>query len=109
MEVGIQWNNLAFASKAASEGGFNSRDHCALLMDEMIITNGIIYSVSQQKIYGLSELPSHAIKSQIYQEFYEMSSEESKIDNINETQYFDATASKLAGHAATGLTQVGYK
>ena len=76
-------------------------------MDEMIITNGIVYSVSKQKECGLCELPSHAIKSQIYQEFYEMNSEESKIDKISETQYFESTASKLSGYTATGLTQVG--
>ena len=70
LEVGIQWNNIAFASKAASESGPNSRDHCALLMDEMIITNGIVYSVSQQKVYGLAELACHGIQNQIYQDFY---------------------------------------
>ena len=83
MEVGIQWNNLSLASKAATDIGPHSKDYCALLMDEMIITNGIVYSVSQQKVYGLSELPCHTIKNQIYQDFYQMDSDEVKIDNIS--------------------------
>ena len=104
--MGIQWNNLAFASKAASDSGPHSRDHCALLMDEMIITNGIVYSVSQQKVYGLAELPCHVIKNQIYQDFYHMNSDDNKMDDISENKYFDSTAEKLNGYSATGLTQV---
>jgi hypothetical protein len=52
-EPGIQWDNLILASKSASGAGPGSSDHCALLMNEMIITSGIVYSVSQQKVYGL--------------------------------------------------------
>jgi hypothetical protein len=56
---GIQWDNLILAFKSASGAGPGRRDHCALLMDGMIITNEIVYSVSQQKVYGLSELARH--------------------------------------------------
>lgn len=108
LEVGIQWNNLAFASKAASESGPNSRDHCALLMDEMIITNGIVYSVSQQKVYGLADLTCHAVKNQIYQDFYKMNPDEVKMEDISGTKSYDSTAAKLNGHSATGLTQVNF-
>ena len=72
----------------------------------MIITNGIVYSVSQQKVFGLAELPRHAIKSEIYQNFYEMDSDTPKDDNISEFSYFNETANKLSGHSSTGLTQV---
>ena len=104
--MGIQWNNIAFASKAASESGPNSRDHCALLMDEMIITNGIVYSVSQQKVYGLAELACHGIKNQIYQDFYKMDSIDSEMEEISGNKYLETTTAKLSGHSATGLTQV---
>lgn len=105
-EVGIQWNNIILASKSATDAGANSRDHCALLMDEMIITNGIVYSVTQQKVFGLAELPRHAIKNEIYQNFYGMDSETPHKDNITDFSYFNKTANKLTGHTATGLTQV---
>ena len=75
-------------------------------MDEMIITNGIVYSVSQQKVFGLAELPRHAIKNKIYQNFYGMDSEIPNKDNISNLSYFNETANKLSGHSATGLTQV---
>jgi hypothetical protein len=69
---GIQWDNLILAFKSASGAGPGSRDHCALLMDGMIITNEIVYSVSQQKVYGLSELARHSIKTVINHDFYKM-------------------------------------
>ena len=75
-------------------------------MDEMIITNGIVYSVSQQKVFGLAELPRHAIKNEIYQNFYGMDSDTPRKDNISEFSYFNETANKMSGHTATGLTQV---
>ena len=58
--MGVQWYNILFATSAAA--GENIRNNCALLIDEMIITNGIVYSVSQQKVFGLAELGSHEIK-----------------------------------------------
>jgi hypothetical protein len=75
-------------------------------MDEMIITNGIVYSVSQQKVFGLAELPRHSIKNEIYQNFYGMNTETPGTDNVSEYSYFNETSNKLAGHTATGLTQV---
>lgn len=75
-------------------------------MDEMIITNGIVYSVTQQKVFGLAELPRHAIKNEIYQNFYGMDSDTPHKDNISDFSYFNETATKLSGHTATGLTQV---
>lgn len=107
-KVGIQWNNLILASKSTTEAGADIRDHCALLMDEMIITNGIVYSVSQQKVFGLAELPRHAIKNEIYQNFYGMDTETPGKDNVSDYSYFNDTSNKLIGHTATGLTQVNY-
>ena len=75
-------------------------------MDEMIITNGTVYSVTQQKVFGLAELPRHAIKNEIYQNFYGMDSDTPHKDNISDFSYFNETATKLSGHTATGLTQV---
>ena len=105
-EVGIQWTNLTLASKAASTAGPNSRDHCALLMDEMLITNGIVYSVSQQKVYGLAELDIHSVKKEIYHDFYKMDSTGEVKDDLSTMAYFSDAADKLTGHVATGLTQV---
>lgn len=105
-EAGIQWTNLTLASKSASTAGPNSRDHCALLMDEMLITNGIVYSVSQQKVYGLAELDSHNIKKEIYHDFYNMDSSSEVKEDLSKMTYFSETADKLIGHVATGLTQV---
>jgi hypothetical protein len=106
---GIQWNNLMFASKSASVAGSASRDHCALLMDEMIITNGIVYSVSQQKVYGLSELSGHNIKTEIYHDFYKMDSNGQTKEDLSKVSYFNDTAEKMEGYKATGLTQVKTK
>ena len=105
-EVGVQWKNLIFASKQAREDKIMNKDYCALLMDEMIITNGIIYSVSQQKVYGLAELPSHGIIKEIYHDFYGMSCNEVVGEDMSRMTYFDETSKKLSGHTATGLTQV---
>lgn len=73
-----------------------------------MITNGIVYSVSQQKVYGLAELPSHGINKEIYHDFYEMSSDKPKSEDLSRMTYFDETSKKLTGHSATGLTQVRY-
>lgn len=75
-------------------------------MDEMIITNGIVYSVSQQKVYGLAELPSQGINREIYHDFYGMDCEKTKAEDLSKMSYFDETLTKLSGHSATGLTQV---
>jgi hypothetical protein len=106
-EPGIQWDNLILASKSASGAGPGTRDHCALLMDEMIITSGIVYSVSQQKVYGLSELAGHSIKTEIYHDFYKMDSQGDTNEDLSKMSYFNDIAEKLEGHKATGLTQVG--
>lgn len=87
---------MILASKSATAQGPQSHDYCGLLIDEMIITNGIVYSVTQQKVFGLAELQCHDIKREIYQ----------KIDNVSEHSYFKDTDDKLSGHTATGLTQV---
>ena len=100
-DVGVQWNNILFATNAAAGG--NTRNNCALLIDEMIITNGIVYSVSQQKVFGLAELGSHEIKKKIYQNFYGMDPDNQKEDDFGD---FTKTAEKLSGNTATGLTQV---
>ena len=75
-------------------------------MDEMMITNGIVYSVSQQKVYGLAELPPHGINTEIYNDFYGMSSDMPNSEDLSRMTYFDETSKKLTGHSATGLTQV---
>ena len=75
-------------------------------MDEMIITNGIVYSVSQQKVYGLAELPSHGIINEIYNDFYGMNSDKPQSEDLSRMTYFDESSKKLIGHSATGLTQV---
>ena len=75
-------------------------------MDEMIITNGIVYSVSQQKVYGLAELPSHGIINEIYSDFYGMNSDKPQSEDLSRMTYFDESSKKLIGHSATGLTQV---
>ena len=105
-EVGIQWKNLILASKMATTAGPRTRDHCAILMDEMLITNGIVYSVSQKKVYGLAELAGHNIKSEIYHDFYKMDSESGAKEDLSNMSYFNDTADKISGHQATGLTQV---
>lgn len=69
----------------------------------MIITNGIVYSVSQKKVFGLAELGSHEIKKEIYQNFYEMDPDNQKEEDFGD---FTKTAEKLSGNTATGLTQV---
>ena len=77
-------------------------------MDEMIITNGIVYSVSQQKVYGLAELPAHAINREIYHDFYGMNCDKTCDEDSSKMSYFDDTLKKLPGYSATGLTQVCY-
>jgi hypothetical protein len=98
--------NLLLASKSAIKNANGSREHAALLIDEMMITNGIIYSVSRNKVFGLAETASHGIQSEIYQDFYGMKEDSNDNDNITSTNYFDETSKKLKGHSATGLTQV---
>lgn len=105
-EIGVQVNNLLLASNSAIKNGNGSREHSALLIDEMMITNGIIYSVSRNKVFGLAETASHGIQSEIYQDFYGMQEDKNENDNIISTNYFDETSKKLKGHSATGLTQV---
>lgn len=107
-EVGVQWTNIILASEQALKSGNSNKDFCALLMDEMIITNGIVYSVSQQKVYGLAELPSHGINREIYHDFYGMDCDGGKSEDLSKMAYFDETLKKLSGHSATGLTQVNY-
>ena len=57
-------------------------------------------------MFGLAEIPSHGIKVEIYSDFYGMSCESPKNENLSNMNYFDDTAEKLKGHSATGLTQV---
>ena len=73
-----------------------------------MITNEIVYSVSQQKVYGLAELPPHGINTEIYNDFYGMSSDMSNSEELSRMAYFDETSKKPTGHSATGLTQVGH-
>lgn len=94
------------ASNSAIKNANGSREHAALLIDEMMITNGIIYSVSRNKVFGLAETASHGIQSEIYQDFYGMKEDNNDNDNITSTNYFDETSKKLKGYSATGLTQV---
>lgn len=105
-EVGIQHVSFLLAMKKAKEYGFGSRDHCALLIDEMIITNGIVYSVTHSKVFGLSEIEPHGVKSEIYHDFYGMESDGNKKENPSSMSYFTETSKKLEGHTAKGLTQV---
>ena len=71
-----------------------------------MITNGIMYSVSRNRVFGLAEIPHHGIKVEIYSDFYGMSCESPKNENLSNMNYFENTAEKLKGHSATGLTQV---
>ena len=75
-------------------------------MDVMIITNGIVSSVSHQKVYGLAELPAHRIQKEIYHDFYGMNCDKASNDDLTKMSYFDETLKKLSGYSATGLTQV---
>ena len=93
------------ASRSAGENGNMSREHSALLI-EMMITNGIMYSVTRNKVFGLAEISTHGIKNEIYQDFYGMNSNELKQEKMTNMNYYDETSQKLKGHAATGLTQV---
>ena len=72
----------------------------------MMITNGIMYSVTRKKVFGLAEISTHRIKNEIYQDFYEMKSENNQEEKLTNMKYFDDTSKKLKGHTATGLTQV---
>ena len=63
------------ASQSAGCNGNLNKEHSALLIDEMMITNGIMYSVTRNKVFGLAEIASHRIKNEIYQDFYNMKSE----------------------------------
>ena len=94
------------ASRSAGQNGNMSKEHSALLIDEMMITNGIMYSVTRNKVFGLAEISTHGIKNEIYQDFYGMNSNELKQEKMTNMKYFDETAQKLKGHTATGLTQV---
>ena len=94
------------ASRSAGQNGNMSKEHSALLIDEMMITNGIMYSVTRNKVFGLAEISTHGIKNEIYQDFYGMNSNELQQEKMTNMKYFDETAQKLKGHTATGLTQV---
>jgi hypothetical protein len=94
------------ASRTATSDGKLSKEHSALLIDEMIITNGIIYSVTRSKVFGLAEIAPHGIKCEIYQDFYDMKSDDAQKEKMSDMNYFDQTSQKLKGHTATGLTQV---
>lgn len=94
------------ASNSAIKNANGSREHAALLIDEMMITNGIICSVSRNKVFGLAETASHRIQYETYQDFYGMKEDNNDNDNITSTNYFDETSKKLKGYSATGLTQV---
>lgn len=66
----VKRSNFLLASRLATENlddEVGCRDHRALLIDEMMITNGIVYPVSQQKVFGLSDIKLHEVKSEIYQ------------------------------------------
>jgi hypothetical protein len=97
---------LILASEEARKSENRNKEYCALLMDEMIITNGIVYSVSHQKVYGLAELPAHAINREIYHDFYGMNCDKTCDEDLSKMSYFDDTLKKLPGYSATGLTQV---
>ena len=94
------------ASWPGGSDGYLIKEHTALLIDEMMITNGIMYSVTRKKVFGLAEIATHRIKNEIYQDFYEMKSESSQEEKLTNMTYFDDTSKKLKGHTATGLTQV---
>ena len=72
----------------------------------MMITNGITYSVTRNKVFGLAEMTPHRIKNETYQDFYNMQSENTQKEKMTKMTYFDDTSKKLKGHTATGLTQV---
>ena len=97
---------MLLASWSGGSNGHLSKEHTALLIDEMMITNGIMYSVTRKKVFGLAEIAKHRIKNEIYQDFYEMKSENSQEEKLTIMTYFDDTSKKLKGHTATGLTQV---
>ena len=65
-----------------------------------------MYSVTRNKVFGLAEIATHRIKKEIYQDFYDMKSENSQEEKMTKMTYFDGTSNKLKGHTATGLTQV---
>lgn len=94
------------ASQSAGCNGNLNKEHSALLIDEMMITNGIMYSVTRNKVFGLAEMTPHRIKNEIYQDFYNMKSENTQEEKMTKMTYFDDTSKKLKGHRATGLTQV---
>ena len=99
-------NKLLLASRSGGSDRHLSKEHTALLIDEMMITNGIMYSVTRKKVFGLAEIATHRIKNEIYQDFYEMKSDNSQQESLNNMTYFDNTSKKLKSHTATGLTQV---
>ena len=57
-------------------------------------------------MFGLAEIAPHGIKNEIYQDFYDMKSDDAKKENMSNMNYFNQTSQKLKGHTATGLTQV---
>ena len=71
-----------------------------------MITNGIMYSISRNRVFGLAEVAAHGIKAEIYTDFYGMKSDSPQEENLSNMKYFENTAEKLKGHSATGLTQV---
>ena len=97
------------ASNLAGSDPAYERNFCGLLMDEMIIVNGIIYSVTHQKVYGLSDLPAHRIKQHLFCDFNQMDTTISNTEDIADHQYFKKTEKKLDGNKASGFTQVNIK
>ena len=91
---------MILAAKSAIMNTDGSREHCALLMDEMMITNGIMYSISRNRVFGLAEIAAHGIKTEIYTEFYGMKYDSPHSENLSNMKYFDNTAEKLKGHSA---------
>jgi hypothetical protein len=71
-----------------------------------VITGGVIYSVTRNKVFGLAEVSGHDIQTEIYQDFYGMKSDIVVPEKMTSMNDFDQTAKKMKGHTATGLTQV---
>ena len=54
---------MLLASQSAGSNGNLNKEHSALLIDEMMITNGIMYSVTRNKVLGLAEMTPRRIKN----------------------------------------------
>ena len=71
---------MILESKLADSDPAYERNICGLLIDEMIINNGIIYSFTHHKVFGLSDVPAHRIKQHLFCDFNEMNT------TINDTE-----------------------